>query len=225
MTPSLADLGSVFALGLLGSAHCVGMCGPLVLALPGRTGRTSAHLAYHLGRVTTYTIVGGLAGSAGAGMTSLGPQGAALRELPGVQVALSLVAAALLLAFGLGRLGIVRPLEELLALTPLRWPGVGALMQRAYRERQTAALVAAGLLLGLLPCGLSYAAFARALPAGGPVEGALLTAVFGLGTLPALLLVGMGASGWVRRHQRPAEILSALLMIGMAVSLALDAML
>jgi sulfite exporter TauE/SafE len=57
------------------------------------------------------------------------------------------------------------------------------------------------------------------------LQGALLTAVFGLGTLPALLLVGMGASGWIRRHQRPTEILSDLLMIGMAVSLALDALL
>ena len=65
------DLTAMFLLGLLGTGHCVGMCGPLVFAFPGRTGRFSAHLWYHSGRILTYCLVGGLMGGLGAAMVRM----------------------------------------------------------------------------------------------------------------------------------------------------------
>ncbi len=65
------DLGWAFALGLLGAGHCVGMCGPLVLAMPAAGGRLSPQLRYHLGRITTYTVIGAALGGLGAGLTGL----------------------------------------------------------------------------------------------------------------------------------------------------------
>jgi len=81
-----------------------------------------------------------------------------------------------------------------------------------------------GLMMGFLPCGLSYAAFARALASGGFLEGGLLLLCFGLGTVPGLFLVGTGASGFVRRYRQYSDLLSGMLMIGIAVSLAADAL-
>jgi sulfite exporter TauE/SafE len=78
-------------------------------------------------------------------------------------------------------------------------------------------------MMGFLPCGLSYAAFARALAAGGVSEGGALLLCFGLGTVPGLFVVGTGASGFVRRYRQYSDLLSGMLMIGIAVSLAADA--
>ena len=65
------DLISMFFLGLLGTGHCIGMCGPLIIAIPGQTGKFSAHLAYHAGRVGTYVIVGAVMGGLGTGLSEI----------------------------------------------------------------------------------------------------------------------------------------------------------
>ena len=83
-------------------------------------------------------------------------------------------------------------------------------------------MVGLGLVLGLLPCGLSFAAFAAALPSGGATEGALAVFAFGLGTLPGLLLLGTAASRLARRHSRVIELLAGLLLIGMAAAMVAD---
>ena len=85
-------------------------------------------------------------------------------------------------------------------------------------------MLPAGLFMGLLPCGLSFAAFARALAAGSPLSGGTLVFIFGLGTLPGLLVVGAGASGIFKRYRRYSDPLSGMLMIGMAASLLADAL-
>ena len=74
--------------------------------------------------------------------------------------------------------------------------------------------------MGLLPCGLSYAAFSRAIAAGAPLQGALMLAAFGIGTLPGLLLIGTGATALARRYQRQSDLVAGLLMIAMGLSLA-----
>ena len=79
-----------------------------------------------------------------------------------------------------------------------------------------------GLILGWLPCGLSYAAFARALAARSISSGALLTLAFGVGTLPGLLVIGTGAGALWRRYRVHMEMAAGLLMIAMAAGLAVD---
>jgi hypothetical protein len=81
-----------------------------------------------------------------------------------------------------------------------------------------------GLMLGGLPCGLSYAAFARALAAAGMLPGASMALIFGIGTLPGLLAVGIGAAVFFIRYRRVADILAGLVMLGMAAVLAVGAL-
>jgi hypothetical protein len=225
------DAASMLLLGLLGTAHCVGMCGPLVLALPAGAAWRGArgHAAYHLGRLATYAALGALAAGLGAGLRLLAASSATggsgvspLAAVTRLQVVVSLVASLLLLALGLARLGIIREPPLLSVASPGRLPWLGRLRRRAEGGRALP-LFGLGLLLGLLPCGLSYAAFARALPAPGPLEGAALTLAFGLGTVPGLALLGTGAAALARRHGRLADILAGMLLVGMAVSLGVDA--
>lgn len=225
-SPESLTLLALFALGLAGSGHCVGMCGPLVIAFAGQSGR-GAHLAYHLGRLLTYAGMGALAGGLadGLGSTMAGGSFVWTARIHGAVAALS----ALLLAWmGLAKLGLVAEPRWMSLANPSRLPGFRYLQGRlvARRDRATdwralAALAALGLLLGLLPCGLSYAAFARALSAGSAARGAALTSAFGLGTLPSLLAVGWTASRLGSRYQRHSELAGGMLMIGMAAALLL----
>ena len=97
------------------------------------------------------------------------------------------------------------------------------MMRRVLDRRGGVRLFALGSMLGLLPCGLSYGAFARTLTAGGMGQGALWAALFGAGTLPGLLLLGTGAAALWRRFRAESELLAGLIMIGMAVALLVEA--
>jgi sulfite exporter TauE/SafE len=220
------DMLSMLTLGLLGTGHCIGMCGPLVFALPGQTGRFSAHIYYHLGRLITYVVLGGLLGGIGAGLSAVAgqPASSAVSWLPLAQVALSILSAALLLLLGLARLGIVREPQWLLFIDLTKLPGHSRWGAGASGRKAPASFFITGMVLGFLPCGLSYAAFIRALPSGGCTEGMLLVLIFGLGTVPGLLLVGTGASHLFRRYRRQSDLASGMVMIGMGAWLAVRAL-
>ncbi len=215
---------SMLLLGLLGTGHCLGMCGPLVLALPFSTRGFLVHLVYHAGRVVTYVVVGAVVAGIGAGLRyATADTEDPMAVLARVQVVISMISVLLLLFFGLTRLGIVKEPSILALASPGRVPGFEGLKQRAAEKGRVAPVFALGLLLGLLPCGLSYAAFARVLAAPTPFEGAALVAAFGLGTIPGLLVLGTGGAALARKHRRLADILAGLVLIGMAVSLGVDA--
>jgi sulfite exporter TauE/SafE len=216
------DWISMLILGLLGSGHCIGMCGPLVLALPGRSGKRMPHLWYHLGRVITYGAVGGVMGGIGGILAGAGGEGA-LHRLAGIQIGVSLAAAVFLLGFGLIRLGLLQEPEWLNALSPERIPGFRGVMGKVLKADSGMSYLAIGLMLGLLPCGLSYAAFTRALTAGGFAEGSLLALAFAAGTVPCLLLLGTGFSAVARRFRGLSDLLSGVLMILLALDIGYDA--
>ena len=217
---------SMFMLGLFGTGHCLGMCGPLVVALPGRWGSWRAHLAYHAGRILTYTLIGALMGGAGSGFAGAAaplsnpPLGGMVR----LQLLMSALAAVFLLVFGLNRIGILPEPPWLSAINPERIPGLSRRMGKALQANriQFLSLFSLGLMLGLLPCGLSYAAFARALASGSMLNGGFLVLGFALGTLPGLLALGSGAGRVFRRFRRQADILAGLIMIAMALMLIKD---
>ncbi len=217
------SLPSLFLLGFMGSGHCIGMCGPLVLAIPGRQPSRWAHGAYHAGRIITYTIIGGLLGGVGQGVRILAGADASLQWIARAQILLSLFAAVFLLLFGLSRLGILPEPALLSKAQPDRIPGFKHIRRRFFSAPGLLSTFSFGLMLGFLPCGLSYAAFAAALPSGSIINGALGVFVFGLGTLPALLLVGLGGASLARRYRRLSDLLAGMLMIGMAVSLGITA--
>lgn len=199
LTAGPALLSMVFMTGLLGSAHCIGMCGGIVAALSLSMGRSGIkgmmfQLAYHAGRLTTYALMGLTLGWVGSiVILTEGFQWFSRGILIGSD--LLLIAAGLISA---GLTGRRSPLEmEWLAPTHLLGRGV------AYLRRYPPELAALpiGLLFGLLPCGLLYAVALTAAQSAAPVQGALIMLCFGLGTLPALMLLG-GAAGWLSQQGR-----------------------
>lgn len=211
----------MFLLGFLGTGHCIGMCGPIVLAVPAQAGNVAAHLLYHTGRVVTYVVVGTILGGIGSGFADLsaGTDGIYLERVARLQLVFSILAALFMFAFGLSRLGVIREPQWMSTASPAKIPGFTKVQKDAVLRKRIGAYFLFGLMLGFLPCGLSYAAFAMALPAGGAARGGLLVLAFGLGTVPGLLLVGTGASVLFGRYRRISELLSGLLMIGMSVLL------
>lgn len=167
----MTELALALAAGLLGGAHCVGMCGGFAV-VAGAAGRRG--WLFHAGRLAGYAALGALAGLVGRTI-DLG--GAAF----GLHRARFLAAAVLLLLFGLAFAGLL----------PRRWlePGAGAtarLIAAIRRRGGPYAWLLLGLPIGLLPCGLLYPMYALAAGSGSPARGALLLAAFGLGTLPLL---------------------------------------
>jgi uncharacterized protein len=175
------DLGTAFLLGLVGSLHCAGMCGPLALALPAAGNTTPGYVlgrvAYNAGRIVTYCLLGIVFGL--AGWTFL---------LAGLQrwVSIALGVALLLGLFASRRLALWRPVTS--AVNQLK-----SRMSVLLRRRSFAALAVLGLLNGLLPCGLVYVACAGAAATGGILAGASYMAAFGAGTVPMML--GISLSG------------------------------
>jgi sulfite exporter TauE/SafE len=221
MLMTTVDAASLFMLGFLGTGHCIGMCGPLVVALPGQTGRFSGHLAYHTGRLITYAMIGAMMGGAGSGLIHLATYlgGNPMLWVTRMQVGISLMAGLCLLFFGLSRLGFIAEPDWLAIASPNRLPGWHSLISKAGDQRGNRDLLFMGLLLGGLPCGLSYAAFAKALAGASMLSGAFMALVFGLGTLPGLLAIGAGAALLLHRFRQQADIMAGLIMLGMAAIL------
>ena len=167
---------TAFLLGLLGSLHCAGMCGPLALALPasglGRLTFLSSRVAYNLGRMTTYGVLGLAAGIVGQAFAMAGLQRWA-SAAAGIVIVVGLLAS----PYGL-RIPFV--------------PGVSSLksgLARLLRQRAVPAFYLLGILNGLLPCGLVYVACAGAIAAGGACSGVGYMLAFGSGTVPLMLCI------------------------------------
>ncbi len=172
------ELWSAFLLGLAGSIHCAGMCGPLVLALPkARVGDAmwvAGRGAYNSGRISTYSLMGACCGALGERLA-----------IAGIQRWVSLAAGALVLLSLLPRS----------RLTPgaflERYAGkVKLAVSRLLRARTLGSLFGLGLMNGILPCGLVYVALAAAVASSDLIHGAAFMGLFGLGTTPMMLAVG-----------------------------------
>jgi uncharacterized protein len=176
------DLWTAFILGLVGSLHCAGMCGPLALALPPAGNTAPAYVlgrvAYNLGRMVTYCALGLVFGLVGATLWLAGIQRWASIAL-GVALLLGLFASRKL----------VRWNPVLLVVDWLKSRMAGLL-----RRRSLVSLGVLGLLNGLLPCGLVYAACAGATATGGVLAGAQYMAAFGAGTVPMMLALGLSGT-------------------------------
>ena len=173
--------------GLLGTVHCLGMCGGIVAALSVRAPGTAApqgspwslQLAYHAGRLTTYCLAGALAG--GVGSAAL-----LFKSFFPVQTALYVMAQLMLVALGLHLLGVTRFLYSLEHAGARLWRRLQPAAGRLLPVRTAPRAYAVGTLWGLLPCGLIYSVLATALMSGSPLDGAGAMLAFGAGTLPGL---------------------------------------
>ena len=219
---------SLFVAGLIGSAaHCVGMCGPFVMAQVSARLETvpvakmsefhrlrgAALFPYHVGRLTTYCALGGLSAMLAGGVGSL-------TGLKWMSVTLLSLAAVLFFGYGLQRLGIAFPgfhrsgeasgwgngflkFAAPLFKRPLGWRGYGL-----------------GLMLGFIPCGLLYGAVAASASLGGFAGGVMSMAAFGLGTVPMLLAVGIASHLAMKRWREVSGRILPFLMLVNAMALA-----
>jgi sulfite exporter TauE/SafE len=209
-------------LGIAGSLHCAGMCGPLILAMPFHQKRGSdgvRHLlVYHTGRILVYTLLGVLVGLIGQGVA-----------IAGIQKGLSLAAGLFLIAMAF----MVWRFEFLVASVPgfARYTGtIQRLIGKAMGQEGYVTSLSLGALNGLLPCGLVYGALAGAISTMEASDGGWFMLLFGVGTLPMLLtvsLLGNKAGNHIRRKLgivQPALMIIAgflLVMRGLHLDLSL----
>ncbi|MGK0637884.1 sulfite exporter TauE/SafE family protein [Schleiferia thermophila] len=177
---------AAFLLGLAGSMHCVGMCGPLALAVPGlfsaTTHRWANGLLYHLGRSFTYAAFGALFGLLGKSLS-----------LTGFQYAASLIAGFMMIVMGMLPF-LQKRFEKFFSILYFTL-NINNLRTKILKsDKNFLYLLILGMLNGLLPCGLVYVALAGALGTGGVGSGALFMFVFGTGTLPAMIFISIGGN-------------------------------
>ena len=193
----MIELPLILIAGLLGSAHCIGMCGPFAIALAG--GATSARhnlarqFAFTLGRLFTYGVLGAAAGFGGWRLAQ------ATTQLTYTAAGLAIVAGLMLIYQGLRTAGVL----------PRVYRGTGSLclasdfLRAMLRNPGLQGVFIAGLVTGLIPCGLVYGFLALAAAKTSLVQGAAVMIAFGLGTAPVMTATGYGGSllpVLVRRH-------------------------
>lgn len=202
--------------------HCLGMCGPLISTFSLAQGRTDSRLTrllpglmlYHFGRLNAYALIGAVISLVATVTQRTGPS-------TGMRAGVFLVAGALMVLMGLGLGGwlpTVRWLQsrgfgQVIARKFLEYAGTGSMAGRYFL----------GLANGFLPCGPVYAMAAAALTARSPLHGAATMAAFGLGTVPVLLAVGLGAGRLALVAQRRFHLVAALLVVFMGVEFLLRA--
>ena len=180
-------LGAAALMGLVGSLHCVGMCGPFALSCGGRASHVAA---WQAGKLVTYSALGAVAGFTGA-------------VLPGPAWLPQIFSAVLIVWFGAAMAGLLpEPTVQL--------PGLTRFATRAAGKRDVGSRLVFGAANGLLPCGLVYAALGLAIASGEAATGALAMIAFGLGTVPLLTTVAFSAHRILHQHPRARRALAVV---------------
>jgi uncharacterized protein len=220
------DLYAPFIVGLLGSVHCLGMCGPLVVAYAlhnktadnaGQSGwgswslrRFAHHAAFHSGRIFIYGLLGAIA----AGLFRAAAVSLFFLRARGT---MEIIGGVVLVLLGLVVLKIL-PFPKWLTAVSLEpdsfW---GRRLPQLLRSHRVAPKIVLGMATGLLPCGLSWAMVVTAAATQEPVRGGLTMVLFGVGTVPLLLLTGISAHLLSLRIRFLGERLAAITIIIMGV--------
>ena len=170
---------SGFILGFVGSLHCIGMCGPIALAIPTSQNpflKFFQIITYNFGRVLTYSLIG-----LGAGLLGESFRITKIQQYTSIVIGVLLILIVLgtLLSYHKGANKANRIVSKI--FSPIK----NLLGKFLMKERKN--LLAIGILNGFLPCGLIYFAFASAISTGSILESSLYMAFFGLGTIPAMM--------------------------------------
>ena len=189
-------ISAALVFGFLTGFHCIGMCGPIAVALPLKSNnwssRVSSALIYNIGRTVTYSLLGFIFGLLGQGLV-----------IVGLQQWLSIAIGSIMIV------SVFFPLlfNSIAAKSPL-FPLVNKVKSKLgflFGKKTYSSLFLIGLLNGLLPCGPVYVAIGLSLAAGSALNGMLYMAIFGLGTIPIMLglnLLGNFVSAPVRKNMR-----------------------
>lgn len=170
---------TAFLLGFLGSFHCLGMCGPIALAISAKDhSRFVANkISYNLGRTVTYTLLGLLVGAVGLSL-----------QLAGIQQWFSILTGAVIIFMAFFYKRSEKWVTQASGLSG--WAAkVKKNLSKYLHMKGRAAFFATGLANGLLPCGMVYIALLASLALQDPWAGAVYMFFFGLGTIPLMLAV------------------------------------
>ena len=177
------EIWAGFAIGLVGSFHCVGMCGPIALALPvvfeSNVKLFLSRLLYNLGRVITYAIFGAVLGLFSNRIVVIG-----LQQYTSIILGVIIV------------LYVITPRKYKAKLSSTKiYSSINNSIRKGFNKvtqsKSTTSFLLIGIINGFLPCGLVYVALAGALSTGGALSGAIFMAFFGLGTLPIMFITSV----------------------------------
>ncbi|GLU42810.1 sulfite exporter TauE/SafE family protein [Allomuricauda sp. NBRC 101325] len=172
---------SALVLGLLGSLHCLGMCGPIAFMLPldqsNMTKKTMQLSIYHFGRLLAYGIIGMLFGFLGKGLALFG-----IQQKLSIGIGVIMILLVLIPTKYLNGHKFLTPVYSILGKVKSKLGG-------ELKKKTPDAFLTIGFLNGFLPCGLVYMALLGAIAMGNPLQGGLYMMLFGLGTVPLMSLV------------------------------------
>ena len=181
--------------GLLGSFHCIGMCGPIAFMLPvdrtNQTKRVVQIAVYHLGRMITYGVLGLLFGLLGKGFNFFGFQ-----QYLSIIIGIIMILVVVLPTNIVHKLSITKPIYKLLS-------GVKNRLGQELKKKRTDTFFTIGFLNGFLPCGLVYMAIFASIATANAISGSIYMMLFGLGTIPlmtAFVYLGNFTTGLVRKR-------------------------
>ncbi|XCF07656.1 sulfite exporter TauE/SafE family protein [Tamlana crocina] len=171
-------LVSAFVLGLLGSLHCVGMCGPIAFMLPvDRTNNLKKFTQigiYHFGRLLAYSLIGFVFGLVGKSLSLFGFQ-----QQLSIAIGLLMILAVVIPQKTLSKYNFSKPIYRMISKAK-------SALGHALKKKTPDTFLTIGFLNGFLPCGLVYMAIFAAIASGKALNGSLYMAVFGLGTVPLM---------------------------------------
>lgn len=214
-TQSIFDIG--FFMGLLGSAHCIGMCGPLVLALPmqhkSAVQKWGGFFLYHLGKISSYSLLGVVFGLFGSQI-----------PLFGVQANISIIIGSLMIVYVVYVLIIKSKQKGVILKFNFLYSSINKRLGILFKSPNRFAFYLIGFLNSLLPCGMVYLALTSAIALQDAFHGGLLMAFFGIGTIPALMMVAIGGQYFGLIFRKKVQSLLPLFIFSMGLLLILRGM-
>ncbi len=218
---------AVFLTGLAGGfGHCIGMCGPVVAAysLGEQEKGWQRHLLFHLGRITTYSLLGAFAGLTGSFLMLAS-------SIEAIQTAVLVITGFSIVVMGFVNAGWIPVMQKINSCSP-QLPVIGKILRFFDGTRTAGTYYPLGVVFGFLPCGLSYTALlatARASMGSTGRVTAMLTGMltmflFGIGTAPALLIVGKAAHLVNEKMRKRLYTLASIIMIFTGLSFIVSAL-
>lgn len=203
------EIISGLALGFLGSLHCIGMCGPIALALPSHSKSKlsfySGRILYNLGRVVTYSIMGLIIGLIGQKINLAGYQ-----QIVSIVIGIIILIAVLIPSRLKNYFIQIKPMQ---IITKKLQSSIGVL----FRKGSQSSLFAIGVLNGFLPCGFVYVALAGAVALGNVENSILFMALFGIGTIPAMfsasIVTNLFGQNFRRKIHRAIPVFASVLAV------------
>ena len=198
MTDLLPLLSAALLAGLIGSAHCLGMCGGISGLFAVNASVTSMRrqvpfaLAYNVGRIASYAVLGIIVASAGSVIVKASPQ---------VAVGVRILSGVVIILVGLKVAFDIRVLNAIEKTGAALWSRIAPAAKGLVPVTSLPRALGLGLLWGWLPCGLVYSVLLIAATSAEPASGALIMMTFGAGTMPAMVMTGLGAARLSRLMQ------------------------